>query len=296
MLVYINSKIFISIKPIKKTSMGLVIFKKQLGELNDRRSKVRKLMYWMIFTLLLSILLYNYVIDPIINKHPPVNFLSPIILILMIVVVIFSFLKKINQKRLTMKEKMLFNLSLFLTNLANYLETKDSRHFENSKRSLRRARNFLDEINFIVLGTEAEKKNNRFIEELILYVDIEMLPKFRIGAPDEVLQNIHSKGETIFNNFWEENFVISDHEIQKAVADYKEKRKTPLLRRYGIDTKKLISWFISLIVVSTIFLIYWLSTKLFDFHFSIGWGIAIAVGLPSAVYSTRKIIEDLKSK
>ncbi len=278
--------------------MGLLEFKKNsLGDINQKKEDWDKWILTIgIASLLFSILFVILTHYARLFKDYWIWFFVAIIIISIIwVICLIKFIQKANLLELKNKERILLYLCNTLESLEEYKKNKKPKLFNKSVDYLNKTANTLSRIYFNSFGYTWEDETNSFFEELVLFIRIEMLPKLKMNATDEKLDELYSQIEKIFNAFYQEDHASLKKEL-KQINDSYRKQKRSFFEKYKIDKRIVLALFFAITLIVLSFFAYWGLSKWLLFEFSIAIGIGISLGITAAIYYGIKIYKEVFPK
>ena len=157
------------------------------------------------------------------------------------------------------------------------------------------AKNRLSFLSFNEFGSAWEVEANSFFEELVLYFEIEIIPKFKMGMSDRDIGMLHQSIQNIFNAIYTDDYSEAKDEIKKVNDVYKKKKKS-FFERHKIDRNRIIEVFSAIILIVFAFFSYWGFTMFKGIQFSIETSAVLAFGIPAALYYSMKFFREVRKK
>jgi len=208
----------------------------------------------------------------------------PILIFYLAILIPFfvKYLNKFYNYSPSTKENLMYHLYQCLIYLKKYIKDKDIKDYHQSKKQLNHSRRNLENISFEVFGTEWEKTADSFIEDLILYFDVEIIPKLRVNAENVLLEELYGKLKEILETIIKDQFELKIlKEFRKKFTEENETMRERILK--FIQQSKFVKIFFSVTIMVISYFVIWGISILGNYEINAFLMIGISVAMPAAI-------------
>ncbi len=267
-----------------------------LGNINKKKESRRKNKKYFVVSLVIVICLM--IGSTYLKNLPKIGF--PIIILFLFfgeLIFLFFISGKMLKNTLTQKENLLYILYNGLLHLEKFSIDQNPKDYNKSKKFINSFRNNLFDISFNIFGTEWEKDANKFIEEIVLYLDVNIIPKIRINSKKQLLESIYNKLQKIFKSIMSEELKVVDDDISEVNKAFKKDKKSFREKfKNAVQESTIVKIFISLIIIILTFFLVWGVFILREIEINFSAIILISLAAPAAIYYGVAILDKLIKK
>ena len=236
---------------------------------------------------IIPLLIISYFLSEILNPIYQDAGIGLICISMLIWTVIYlKYESKKNKLNFTGKERIIWILYKGIEGLANYIEKKKEKDFNECLKYLKKTINF-NEITVGNIDTKIALETKQFLNDIYKYFQIEIIPPLSLGASKEKLISIKSKLEVVFDAIYKEKY--SEPSIKKISKEYTEKEKESLFKKLKTNYVKPFKRIKAILFIAFLFFLYWfVNIYIINRNFHINEASLFALTVPGALYYSTK--------